>query len=188
MNFRIIFTVQLLLLFSSFTFADDKNFNLKVIESFQSYCFSTDADFKKIEQLIKAMPLKQLPEKYAQAVSGVDSVKTKLYLIEKINETSAILLGFSQPNACTISVQGVDFLPIKKIMIEQFKLAKGYSSDTGLETIEIYVPGGVLGNKKEAAEFGVILLKYPKPSLGYHGGAISFFPSKQAKKLFKKKK
>lgn len=177
-----------LLILSSETFADDKNINLKVIESFQSYCFATDADFNKIKKMIEALPLKQLPEKYAQAVSGVDSVETKLYLVEKINKSSGIFLGFSQPNACTISVHGIDFLPIKKIMIEQFKLVKGYSSDIGMETTEMYVPGGVSGNKKEAAEFGVILLKYPKPSLGYNGGAICFMPSQQAKKMFNNRK
>lgn len=127
----------------------------------------------------------QLSEDYANAFSGENSIKTEMYLVEKVDDEKGIFLAFGQPNACSINVQGVDFLPIKKTIIEQFQLAHVRTNDIGLQINELYIPGGVSGSKKEFAELGGVALMYPKPSMGNHGGTIAYIPPEQAKQILK---
>jgi hypothetical protein len=178
---KLFIIISCILATSFFVVADDENLTLKAVESFQGYCFATDANFVQIEKLISVLQLKQLPDNYAAALGGPDAKKTKLYWIEESHDKKAIFLGFSQPDACSIRIQNVDFLPIKKLMMEHFKLVHCFTDDVGLQINEMYVPGGISGSKIEAKKYGLIAFMYPKPSMGHSGGTISYIPPETAK-------
>ena len=173
------------MIFASNVSANNASLTFKPIEFFQGYCFATTADFAQIKKMIKPMKFKQLPEEYANAFSAKNAIKTELYLVEKIDNEIGMLLAFGQPDACSINVQGVDFLPIRKTMIEQFKLAHVRTKNIGLQINELYVPGGISGNKQDIAELGVVTLMYPKPSMGYLGGTIGYIPPEQAQNILR---
>jgi hypothetical protein len=183
MIFRALFTVLFFFISIPYGFAENKISVLDAVESFQIYCFETKANFTQIERLIRPLKLKQFPDDVASAAGGPDALTTKLYLVKKAYDNSFILLGFSKPNACSIMVRGIKFLPIRSLMIEQFKLAYHQTLKIGSHINEIYIPGGVLGKEQDAVRFGSIMLQYPKPSMGNLEGTIGYFPPDEAKKL-----
>jgi len=169
---------------SSKVVAGDDRLSTEALNFFDAFCLATNADFDRIKELIEPMNYRKLPTEYADAMSVKDSTNNELYLVEKINDEKIILLAFSQPNACSVNVQGVDFLPIKKEMIEQFKLVHVATKDIGMQMYEVYVLSGSIGGKREIAEFGAITVTYSKPEMGFLAATMQYLPPEQAKRFF----
>jgi hypothetical protein len=186
MILRLLVIISFFILTTSFAFAGGKISAQNVVERFQMYCFETEANFVRIERVVKAMKLKRFPDDIAKAVAAPNSKKTKLYLVQNIDNNRYISLGFAQPNTCSINVQGIDFLAIKNLMIKQYKLTHFDTDDIGLQINTMYILGGGLANNKNAREFGAIFLVYGKPSMGYLGGTIGYLPPDTAKAYFDK--
>ena len=177
----VIVTLCLMMVMSIDAFADDKTLQEKALVAFHTYCYSTNADFDYIERLIKPLGFKEMPEKYVKALSPDSSSKNKVYQVGKFVDKKGIYLGFGEPANCSVNIQGADFLELKKMMIKEFQLLHVVTDDVGLQVNEMYVPGGTSGSGQEAAELGVIMMMYPKPSFDPSTGTISFMPPKQAR-------
>lgn len=159
----------------------------KAIESFEMYCFRTSAKYQKIESMAIAMKLKPTPKELLAVGMGPNSKDGKSYFVKWDKEKGMyLLLGFSRPDACSIYAQGVSYEYVKKRLHQHYKLVLAFRDDVGLQVSEMYVPGGIRGDKKEAAELGFVLVTYPKPDVASFGFSLGYLPPETVKVQFAK--
>lgn len=159
----------------------------KALSDFQGYCYNTNADYKKIEDLVKVLNLKQIDDKFKALFMAPGSQKAQAYFLHVNKATNdSLVLSFSVPNACTIaSVKG----NIKDLFITQavkyFKLKLVARNDIGVQVMDIYIPNGKLGTKEEMNEKGAILFSYFKTKSLSDTFMMAYMPPNTIKSTFK---
>ncbi len=104
---------------------------------------------------------------------GSDSTNGKGFFAEWDKDVGMfIMLGYAKPDTCSINIQGISYVNIKKKVQAIYQLVLAVKDDVGLQTTEMYVPGGKNGSKQEASDLGLVLITYPKSGNGVTLGYI----------------
>lgn len=160
----------------------------KTIESFEGYCFQTNADHSAIKRMVSAAHLKLAPKELAAAAQPLSKGGGgEAYIVEwsKFRDGLFILLGFSKKvDSCSIYAQGIAFADIEKRLKSEYRLVFAQSNDVGLQISEMYVPGGTTGTVNDALENGIIMVVRPKPGLGKDGFTLGYMPPETVAKVF----
>lgn len=155
----------------------------KTVEYFDGHCYRMAARYEVIVASSEALQLKPIPEAILPLVLGVDGSEGAGYVLELDRDAgTAILLGASKPDACSVAAQGVPLKPIRELLIESFQLHKVLTDDIGLQTSEFYVPGGTTGTRQEIFEIGAVVLTYSKDQSNPIV-AIGYLPPATAQKV-----
>ena len=178
----LIFTASLA--FTSSSTAQDTDWATQTIEAFKIYCYETNADHDLIVSMASALRLRALPDDLMPFVAGPDGTQTNAYFVEWDKDVGvSIMVGASQPDACSIAVNGLDYARVEATFKEAYRLVLGFRDDIGLSVNEMYVSGGGKGTKGEMFENGIVAVSYPKNQASKPGFSLSYMPPETARAL-----
>ena len=170
------------LAFTCSSTAQDTDWAMQTIETFEAYCLETRADHELIVSMVSSLELIAVPDDLVPLIAGPDSTYTSAYFVEWNKGLGVyIMLGASQPDACSIFVYGLGYDRVEATLKEVYRLVLGARDDVGLQVSEMYVPWGVKGTKDEMFERGVVAVSYSKHDVSPPGFSLSYMPPKTAR-------
>jgi hypothetical protein len=155
---------------------------MQTIETFEAYCLETRADHELIVSMVSSLQLIAVPDDLVPLIAGPDSTYTSAYFVEWNKGLGVyIMLGASQPDACSIFVYGLGYDRVEATVKKVYRLVLGARDDVGLQVSEMYVPWGVKGTKDEMFERGVVAVSYSKHDVSPPGFSLSYMPPETAR-------
>lgn len=158
------------------------------VQMFEAHCYRPGANYKTIVAAAEAMKLKPVPKRLEPLIAPQEgSGRSFVVIIEKEDTkvVSAILLGVSDRNICSVYASGYDAKKVLASAKETYKLFSVMRDDIGLQINEMFVPGGTSKRISETHTNGVVGVMMAKPNSG-NGDAItlSYVSPGAAKQIF----
>ncbi len=133
----------------------------RVLESFEVFCYQTEARYESVLVSAQANGLQEVYGELRSMATTPRAKKQTAYLVaSEEGGYPMIVLGISEPDACSIVSRGISVESVKNTLISEYKLMSVRRDDVGEQVREVFVPGGVYGSKKEAATNGIVTIIY----------------------------